>query len=210
VGQSASFACSTLSVCLPLSLSLCTPLSYTSDLHEQRGPNSGRFCASTITCPRGPVNFSRLLCTLSLSALYPPSFLHYCHHISCCHTSVYLYELFPILMAEVGIKPIPRWMPKSYPNDQKIENKNSNTCQCNCLLSFENRARTNSRNVICTSYINFKFRVFYDVAPCSHVEVDRRLRCAYCLHRPGDGGSTHLWNVGTLQLDYTALHPRRL
>jgi hypothetical protein len=149
-----------LSVCLPASLSLSTPLSYTSDLHEQRLPNSGRFCASTVTCPREPVNFSRLLCTLSLSALYPPSFLHYCHHISCCHTSVYLYELFPILMAEVGIKPIPRLMPKSYPNDQKIENKNSNTCQCNGILSFENRARTNSRNVICTSYISFKFRVF--------------------------------------------------
>jgi hypothetical protein len=27
-----------------------------------------------------------------------------------------------------------------------------------------------------------KFRVFWDVAPCSHVEVDRRFRGAYCLH----------------------------
>jgi hypothetical protein len=46
--------------------------------------------------------------------------------------------------------------------------------------------------------IPVKFRVFWDVAPCSHVEVDRRLRGAYCLHhqgdhRPGDRGSTHLW-----------------
>jgi hypothetical protein len=30
------------------------------------------------------------------------------------------------------------------------------------------------------------------------------------IHRPDDGGSTHLWNVGQLQRDYTALHPRRL
>jgi hypothetical protein len=31
-----------------------------------------------------------------------------------------------------------------------------------------------------------KFRVFWDVAPCSHVEVDRRFRGAYCLHHQGD------------------------
>jgi hypothetical protein len=29
-------------------------------------------------------------------------------------------------------------------------------------------------------------------------------------HIPDGGGSTHLWNIGQLQLDYTALHPRRL
>jgi hypothetical protein len=52
----------------------------------------------------------------------------------------------------------------------------------------------------------------WDVAPCSHVEVDRRFRGAYCLyhHRPDDGSSTHLCNVGKLQRDYTALHPRKL
>jgi hypothetical protein len=33
--------------------------------------------------------------------------------------------------------------------------------------------------------------VFWDVAPCSHVEVDR----------PDDGGSKHLWNVDQLQRD---------
>jgi hypothetical protein len=27
-----------------------------------------------------------------------------------------------------------------------------------------------------------KFRVFWDVEPCGHVEVDRRFRGAYCLH----------------------------
>jgi hypothetical protein len=42
-----------------------------------------------------------------------------------------------------------------------------------------------------------KFAVFWDVAPCSHVEVDGRYRGEYRLHhqghdRPDDGGSTHL------------------
>jgi hypothetical protein len=40
---------------------------------------------------------------------------------------------------------------------------------------------------------SMKFRVFWDVAPCSQVEVDRRLRVAYCLHRPDDGSGTHLY-----------------
>jgi hypothetical protein len=31
-----------------------------------------------------------------------------------------------------------------------------------------------------------RFRVFCDVAPCSHVEVDRRFRGAYCVHHQGD------------------------
>jgi len=44
-----------------------------------------------------------------------------------------------------------------------------------------------------------------DIAPCSLVEVDRRFRGAYFLHQGDDGGSTHLWNVGLLQRDYTAL-----
>jgi hypothetical protein len=34
----------------------------------------------------------------------------------------------------------------------------------------------------------------WDVAPCSHVEVGRSFRGAYCVHhhRPDDGGSTDL------------------
>jgi hypothetical protein len=57
-----------------------------------------------------------------------------------------------------------------------------------------------------------KFRVFWDVAPCSLVEDERHFRGAYCLHHKGDdnGGSTHLWNVTQLQRDYTALNLRRL
>jgi hypothetical protein len=30
------------------------------------------------------------------------------------------------------------------------------------------------------------------------------------IYDPDDGGSTHLWNVGLLQQDYTAKYPRRL
>jgi hypothetical protein len=30
------------------------------------------------------------------------------------------------------------------------------------------------------------------------------------IHRPYDRGSTHLWNVGVLQRDYTVLYPRKL
>jgi hypothetical protein len=36
-------------------------------------------------------------------------------------------------------------------------------------------------------------RVFWDIAPLSLVEVDRRFRGAYCLYPYGDdGGSKHL------------------
>jgi len=48
-----------------------------------------------------------------------------------------------------------------------------------------------------------KFRVFWDVLPCSQIYVDRRFR-------GDDGGSTHLWNVGQHIFDYTAVHPTRL
>jgi hypothetical protein len=40
---------------------------------------------------------------------------------------------------------------------------------------------------------NICCEVFWDLAPRSQVDIDRRLRGAYCLHnRPDDGGSTHL------------------
>jgi hypothetical protein len=58
-----------------------------------------------------------------------------------------------------------------------------------------------------------KFRVFWDVARCSHVEVHRRFSCAYYLHHHShcpDGDSTNLRNVAQLQRDYMALLPRRL
>jgi hypothetical protein len=46
-----------------------------------------------------------------------------------------------------------------------------------------------------TSIGSMKFIVFWDIAPCSHIEVDRHFRGAYCLHHQGnhdDGGSMHL------------------
>jgi hypothetical protein len=54
-----------------------------------------------------------------------------------------------------------------------------------------------------------KFRIFFwDLLPYKII-VDRRFRSTCCLHhRPDDGGSTYLWNVGR-QLFYTAVHPRR-
>jgi hypothetical protein len=42
---------------------------------------------------------------------------------------------------------------------------------------------------------NMKFRVFWDVLPCSRVDADRRFRGAYCLHhhRPDDSYNRALW-----------------
>jgi hypothetical protein len=62
---------------------------------------------------------------------------------------------------------------------------------------------------------------------CSLFGVDRRFRDVYCLHphfslgvdrglkgtfhyEGGDGGSTHVGNLGLLQRDYTALYSRSL
>jgi hypothetical protein len=51
--------------------------------------------------------------------------------------------------------------------------------------------------------------VFWDVAPCSLVEVYWCFRGACCLDcSPDNGGSKHLWNVGKLLPDYTALQPK--
>jgi len=59
---------------------------------------------------------------------------------------------------------------------------------------------------------SMKYRAFWDVPPCSHVEVDRHFKGAHCLHHQGhdDEDNTNLWNVGQLKRDYKALHPRRL
>jgi hypothetical protein len=52
-----------------------------------------------------------------------------------------------------------------------------------------------------------KMTAFWDIAPCSLVDVDRRFRA---IHRPDNGGITHLWKFGLLQRNYTALNSRRL
>jgi hypothetical protein len=61
-----------------------------------------------------------------------------------------------------------------------------------------------------------KMAVFWVVAPCSLVGVYQRFRGPCSLHhqgdddhRPDDGGSKDLWNVGTLLQDYTVRQPRR-
>jgi hypothetical protein len=41
--------------------------------------------------------------------------------------------------------------------------------------------------------LKIKFRLLWDVAPSSQVEVYRRFRGAYCVHHhPDDGSNTHL------------------
>jgi hypothetical protein len=49
-----------------------------------------------------------------------------------------------------------------------------------------------------------KMAVFGVVAPCSLVQVYRRLT-----HRPDHGGSKDLRNLGKILPDYTVQHPRR-
>jgi hypothetical protein len=75
------------------------------------------------------------------------------------------------------------------------------------------------------NYVHSNMTVYWDTAPCSLVEVDRRFRGVYCLHYQGDntkscniglplhfpdaGGRTPLWNFGLLQVNHTALYRRR-
>jgi hypothetical protein len=60
------------------------------------------------------------------------------------------------------------------------------------------------------------FRESSGIAPCGLAGVNQRFRHADCIQhqgdewRPDDGCSTHVWNIGILQRDYTALYPRRL
>jgi hypothetical protein len=53
--------------------------------------------------------------------------------------------------------------------------------------------------------------VFWDVAPCSLVDIDRRFRGAYIWRQPRteDGGSIFLQNFGTYLQVHTELQPRR-
>jgi hypothetical protein len=129
-------------------------------------------------------------------------------------------------------------MYKTYTNRTPID-CDINTCNCRYLLWV--LVASNPCFVRLLTAASMKFRVFWDVAPCSH----RRFRGAYCLHHQGDVyspawkniriyssrrsksyttccpfahgllialmmGAVRLWNVGQLQRDYTALHPRRL
>jgi hypothetical protein len=58
---------------------------------------------------------------------------------------------------------------------------------------------------------NVKFRVVWDVTPCSHIGVDWRFRVTYCLHYRGWWWRQYAPPKRlSLQWDHTALHPRRL
>jgi hypothetical protein len=57
--------------------------------------------------------------------------------------------------------------------------------------------------------VSLKMTAFWDIAPCSLVEVDRRFRGQYYLSRPDYGGSTHIRNIRILR-HYIVLYPRRL
>jgi hypothetical protein len=51
--------------------------------------------------------------------------------------------------------------------------------------------------IISKSSIGLKMTVFWDVASCSLIELNRSFRSAYCLHHqgddgPDDGGGNHL------------------
>jgi hypothetical protein len=48
-----------------------------------------------------------------------------------------------------------------------------------------------------------KFRVFWDVAPCSHVEVHRRFRGAYCLILTTLTKSIFCYQVVLITQDFT-------
>lgn len=53
---------------------------------------------------------------------------------------------------------------------------------------------------------------FWNIAPYSLADVDRRFGGAYCLYQQddNDGGSTYLRDVSELQRDYNAQYSRRL
>jgi hypothetical protein len=80
-----------------------------------------------------------------------------------------------------------------------------------CSLRFRVHKGTIGVFNLAELYQLVEISVFWDVAPYSPIEVNRRFRGAYCLHyRPDDGVSTRFWNVGLLRRDYRSLYPRRL
>jgi hypothetical protein len=80
-------------------------------------------------------------------------------------------------------------------NDYDDDDDNNNTKRSGTVsfLHLYNQVIMNVRFQVPTA-ASMEFRAFWDVAPCSHVEVDRRFIGAYCLHhhRPDNGGITHL------------------
>jgi hypothetical protein len=88
-------------------------------------------------------------------------------------------------------------------------------CICNFLYIFSNFFWGKSITYILTWYkseLMLKVTVFWDIAPCSFVELDRSFRDAYCFHHQGNtdyGCRKHLWNFCQFLPDYMAQDPRR-
>jgi hypothetical protein len=85
-----------------------------------------------------------------------------------------------------------------------------------CLHLLDERAQNSTELKASTNFeagfvvltaASMKMDVFSVVAPCGLVEAYRRFRGLHH-HRPDDGGSKDLWNVGKLLPDNTALQPR--
>jgi hypothetical protein len=49
-----------------------------------------------------------------------------------------------------------------------------------------------------------------DVAEARTTSIIRAMNWHMLIHRPDDGGSRHVWNVGPLQRDHTSIYPRKL
>jgi hypothetical protein len=80
------------------------------------------------------------------------------------------------------------------------------------LLDLTSRPGLDTVYYECCITMQISMSVFWDVAPCSVVDINRRFRGAYCsIIRAMSNieGSKFFWNVGQYLPDYTVHHPRR-
>jgi hypothetical protein len=78
-----------------------------------------------------------------------------------------------------------------------LQHNNQETCRKN---NAQRAMRNNSSMFMSRKLWGVKFRVFSDVAPCSHVEVDRRFRGASCLQHSSD----NVRQYASLKLRFTS------
>jgi hypothetical protein len=88
-----------------------------------------------------------------------------------------------------------------------------------CPTEIKCRGNTNQSNINpqrCKEYVRFQvitdtcmmMSAFWDITSYTVLEVDTCFSGAYYFHHQDDNaGKNHLWNVGLLQEDYTALYP---
>jgi hypothetical protein len=76
-------------------------------------------------------------------------------------------------------------MYKTYTNRTPID-CDINTCNCRYLRWVLVASNPCFVRLQVLTAASMKLRVFWDVAPCSLIEVDWRFRGAYCLHHQGD------------------------